>query len=166
MKKILIVLMAIMALVMLSSCNIGGWQDEVNDSIDDMNKTYELWDMEIESHQFVDSFEKNMGIGSVTVKPYEEGNQFLEVKLILTNVTDSSLTLGADTDAYLYLGENQKARTEESRNAMSSTVFDPAESIKFTWYFEVPANADLSNAFIELITPFKQGETMRYIIKT
>ena len=78
---------------MFASCNIGGWQDNVNDAIDDMNKTYELWDMKISSYQLVDSFEKNMGIGSVTVEPQEEGNKFLEVKLTLTNKTEGALTL-------------------------------------------------------------------------
>ena len=164
MRKILIVMMLVLSLVMFASCNIGGWQDNVNDAIDDMNKTYELWDMKINSYQFVDSFEKNMGIGSVTVKPQEEENKFLETKLTLTNKTKGALTLGSDTDAYLYLAENLKARTEESRDAMSSTTFDPEESVDFTWYFEVPAGADLSDAYIMLSTPFKQGETIRYII--
>ena len=163
MRKILIALMVVMALVMIPSCDLS-WVDDVNDSIEDMNKTYEFWDMKIGSYRFVDSFENDMGIGSVTVEPQEEGNQFLEVKLTLTNITERALTLASDTDAYLYLGENLKARTEESRNAMSSTVFDPDESIKFTWYFEVPANADLSDAFIKLSTPLKQGVTIRYVI--
>lgn len=161
MKKTLIALLAVMVLVMIPSCDLG-WVDDMNEQIEEANKPN--WGLKINSYETVNSYEIPLATVTSTIKP-EEGNCFLKVNVTLTNLQDEAgrfdISLTDTVELFINSGAVGIYEDKSSYYPPAAEKIAAYDSVELVWYFEIPENTSLSEAYIKII-PMFAGATITY----
>ena len=161
MRKILIALMVVMALAMIPSCDLS-WVDEWNESVEEANKPN--WGLKINSYETVDSYRISLGTVTSTIKP-DNGNCFLEVNVTLTNLQEEAgrfdISVTDTVELFINSGAVGIYEDKSSYYPPQAERIASNDSVNLVWYFEIPENTDLSEAYIKII-PMFAGSTIAY----
>lgn len=154
MKKLLFIMIAF--LLVITSCNI-----DMNDVLDD-----DRWGVEVVSYKTVESYEYDGIPWEDNIAYPEDGYTFLEVTATVRN-KDSVYhpfggAFGEGSSLYIRSSSSPIYEDKSQKNPMEPSVnIDGGGSHEFTWYYEIPENADLSQAYISVYGPEVQTVTAK-----
>lgn len=120
--------------------------------------------LKINSYETVDSYRISLGTVTSTIKP-DNGNCFLEVNVTLTNLQEEAgrfdISVTDTVELFINSGAVGIYEDKSSYYPPQAERIASNDSVNLVWYFEIPENTDLSEAYIKII-PMFAGSTIAY----